>query len=60
MPALLMESDAMIYVSILLFVINQMGRNVASVLRCYVSAEHLADTRGTLRFRGTPVENHCI
>ena len=58
MFALLMEPYAMIQVSIPLSVMNQMGRNFASMLYFCVSAEPLEATRGTLRFRGTPVEKH--
>jgi len=53
MFALLMETYAMIQLSILLFVIKQMSRNVASMFYFYVSAEPLAATRRA------PVENHC-
>jgi len=52
-----MEPCATIQVSVLLPVMKQMGRNVASLFYFYVSAEPLAATPGTLRFRGTPVEN---
>jgi len=48
MFALFMEPYAMIQVSILLSVINQMGRNVASIFYFYISAEPLAATRRTL------------
>jgi len=52
MFALLMEPYAAIQVSeILLSLINQMGRYVASISYFYVSAE-------PWRFRGTPVEKH--
>jgi len=58
MFALLMEPYAMIQLPILLFIINQIGRNVASIFYFYVSAEPLPATRDTLRFRGNPVEKH--
>ena len=59
MFTLLMEPYAMIQASILLSVINQMDRNVASMFYFYALAESLAATRGTLRFRGTTVEKRC-
>jgi len=59
MFALLMEPYAMTPVSILVSVKKQTGRNVASMFYFCVSAEPLAVTSGTLRFRGTPVEKHC-
>jgi len=31
----------------------------ARLFYCRSAAEPLADARGTLGFRGTPVENHC-
>jgi len=56
------EPHAIIEVSVLLSVLNQMGRNVASIF-CHeiiknLPAKPLAATRGTLRFRATPVEKH--
>jgi len=54
MFALLMEPYAMIQVSVLLSVMKQMCRNVASMFYFYVSAETLAATRGT------PVGKHCV
>ena len=52
MFALLMEPYAMIQVSILFSVINQMGKNVASMFYSCASSKPLAATRGT------PVEKH--
>jgi len=55
----------MIEVSILLSVVNQMGRNVAFII-CHEIIKKfpagpltLAAIRGTLGFRGAPVEKHC-
>jgi len=55
-----LETFAMIQVSVLLLLITQMSRNMASLFYFYVSAEPLAATPRTLRFNGTPVEKHWL
>jgi len=47
-----------IQVSILLSVINQMGRNVTSAFYFYVATEYPAVARGNQRLRGTLLEKH--